>query len=137
MKLKLRIFITILLALAGLLFITSTVNAAFDPLSEACKNTPNSPACQQPANPAENPILHIINVAITIIAFVAGVGAIIMIMLGAFFLATSGGSPGGQRSGDTNARKKAQARIVAGLVGLVIISFAYTIVRFVTHILAK
>lgn len=125
---RLKILLLLLLAVAGLVLFSEHALAAYDPLSEVCKNSPTSPACQPPADPAENPVLHVINVAIGIMAFVGGVGAIIMIMLGAFFYATS--------SGNAENAAKARARITSGLIGLVVIAFAYTIIRFVTHILS-
>jgi type IV secretion system pilin len=58
-----------------------------------------------------------------LVAFIAGVAAVIMIIVGAFQLVTSGG--------DSGRVKSARGTIIGALIGLVIISLAETIVLFV------
>lgn len=100
-----------------------------DANSEACKNStcnkaPNSPVCTGAAsNSGENPVVELLSKAANLIALVAGVGAVIMIVIGAFFLVTSGGN--------TDAITKARSRITSGVIGIAIVALAWLIIRFV------
>ena len=137
------IFKILALAIFGLLplFFTAPqpVLAAFNPLDKACQGeAAKSPACQQaqaqstnPSDPIAGPD-GIINKAANIIALVAGIGAVIMIIIGAFEFITAGGSPIGQRSGDPNKAKQARTRIVSALIGLVVVALAWALVRLIT-----
>ena len=93
-----------------------------------CKANPQAPSCTQAsAQGTTDPIAGpngIINKAATIIALVAGVGAVIMVILGGLNYVTSGGN--------TESTTKARQRILSALIGLVIIALAWAIVRFVT-----
>lgn len=111
------------------------IQAAFDPLEEACSQgtASTSPACQQAAGQGTNdPVAGpggVINKAANIIALVAGVGAVIMILLGGFFYVTAGGN--------TENAGKAKARIVSAFVGLVVVALAWVLVRLVTDRIIK
>lgn len=120
------------LALVPLVLLTSTPVLAFDFSTNSCVDGAgkkiSSPTCTDLANSGTtNPVSGpggALSKAATVIAIVSAIGAIIMIMIGAFFYVTSGGNP-------ENA-SKARARITAAFVGLVIIALAGLIVRFVT-----
>lgn len=113
--------------------------ASSNPLDKACNandETRNSPLCQQALNQkTEDPVAGpngIINKAANIIALVASIGAVIMIIIGAFEFVTAGGTQVGQRSGDPNKVKQARARIVSALIGLIVVALAWAIVRLIT-----
>lgn len=102
-----------------------------NPLNAACQTniqTRASAVCQQSQNQGtKNPIAGkdgIISKGANVIAVVAGIGAVIMIILGGFAYVTSGGN--------TEATKKAQARITSALIGLVVVALSWAVVRFVT-----
>lgn len=111
----------------------------FNPLEEACSTntkTQDSPLCKQAQEQGEkDPIAGpngVISKAANIIALVAGIGAVIMILIGSFEFITAGGTAIGQRSSDPNKVKQARSRIVNALIGLVVIALAWAIVRLIT-----
>ncbi len=119
-------------------------SAAFNLFQDSCRNTQdnqaayNSPACQDIRNKGkENPITGprgIIQTAANIVALVAGVGAVIIILLSAYTFVTAGGSIGGQRAGDSPTRaKNARTTLTYAVVGLVVVALAWSIVSFITH----
>jgi hypothetical protein len=117
---------------------------AFDPFGQTCNSATNSsPTCQQAANQGgqtSNKLTgttNIIQVAANIIAVITGVAAVIMIIISGIKFITAGGAAPGQRSGDPNAIKSAQATLTAAVIGLIIVALAWTIVRFVTDNLIK
>jgi hypothetical protein len=118
--------------LAFLVLIPATVNAAptdtNDKLFSFCKTNPTSEVCKERANqnqnPSVNPVNHIIRVAAGIITLVTGVAAVIFVILGGVTMITSSGSA----EAVANARK----RVIYALIGLVIISLAWTMIAFVT-----
>jgi Type IV secretion system pilin len=125
-----------LVFLSALLILSfSAVNAAFDPLNEACTN-PNgnsqrvndSPTCNQASTQGNtDPIAGqggVINKAANLVALVAGIGAVVMIVLGGIFYITSGG--------DSQKAAAARSRIISGLIGLVVIALAWAIIGIVT-----
>ncbi|MBI4034318.1 hypothetical protein HY380_00295 [Candidatus Saccharibacteria bacterium] len=101
--------------------------AAFNPLQSACQKAPESPACKQATNQGtKDPIAGengILSTAANLIALVTGIGAVVMILIGAFFHITS--------AGNTEKVAKARSRIISGFIGLVIVALAWAIVRFV------
>lgn len=97
-----------------------------------CGNAANSAVCQkQPDSPISGPdglILKITN----IIAFIAGIAAVIILIVGALKLITSGSdtSKGGRVDADVeNARRS----IVGALVGIVIIVMGKIIITFLVN----
>ena len=123
-------FILTALMIVSSFVLTTQVNA-LNPLTQACQgNAASSPACVQAkaqdknnTNPIAGPN-GIINTAANIIALVAGIGAVIMIVLGGFAYVTSGGN--------AESAKKARQRILAAVIGLLVVALAWAIVRFVT-----
>lgn len=113
----------------------SSSAAQFDPFGSVCKNAPNSTVCteknsQNGSN--KDPVVTKIQEASTIIAAIAGVGAIIMIIISGLMFVTAGGAAPGQRSGDPNRIKGAKQTLTNALAGLFIVALAWTIVRFIT-----
>ena len=125
---KLKIFIATLIA--GLSLLAPLPAMAFNPLEEACLKAPTAPACVQADEQTKkgdaNPVTGdngTLQVATNFIALVAGIGAVIMIFIGAGFYVTAGGN--------AEAAGKARSRIVSAFIGLVIVMLAWVIVRFV------
>jgi hypothetical protein len=121
----LRIILMCLLATVLLFLPPSAVKAAASgdqSLFSACSQAPNSPICKEKST-TEDPAVHIINVAADIIALIAGLAAVIMIIISGLTMITSSG----KEEAVANARK----RIVSALIGLVIIALAWVIVRYV------
>jgi hypothetical protein len=118
--------LTVLFVSGGLLLVTAgTAQAAFNPLDEACTGTAvSSPACQDKneTDPITGPKGVILRVA-NVVALVAGVAAVVVMVVYGIMIVTSYGESG----------KVTQARnaIIGTAVGLVVIVLARTIVVFV------
>jgi hypothetical protein len=117
---------------------------AFNLFGQTCNSSTNSsPTCQQAQSQGgqnTNRITgtkSIIQAAANIIALITGIAAVIMIIISGIRFITAGGTTPGQRSGDPNAIKSAQATLTAAIVGLVIVALAWTITRFITDNLIK
>lgn len=114
------------LALLTVLILPVGTAMAYDPFSEVCSdpNNANSSVCNSNYNndPVSGNNGLILRIA-TFISVIAGVTAIIVIIIGGISLATSGGDP----------QKAASARktIIGALIGLFIIAAAQTIVYLV------
>lgn len=107
-------------------------------LNEACKEAPDSPICKQAEEQTQtgrDPIAGpggILSKAINVLALVAGIAAVIIIILSGFVYATAGGAPGGQRAGDNPTRaRKARSTLVGAAIGLIIVALAWSIARFI------
>lgn len=133
---------------AGNLFLIGPVAlaASSNPLDQACNTnsqTKDSPLCKQAeAQGTKDPIAGpngVINKAANIIAVVTAIGAVIMILIGAFEFVTAGGT--GFKSAVAGAAPtrvaKARARIASGLIGLVVVALAWAIVRLITDRVIK
>lgn len=111
---------------------------AFNPFSSVCSNgnAGGSPTCQQNSGQngkSTNPAVTTIETAVNIIATVAGIAAVIIIIVSGFQFITAGGAVPGQRSGDPNKIKSARATLTGAVIGLIIIALAWTIVTFVAN----
>jgi hypothetical protein len=123
-------FILTVLMIVSSLVLTTQVNA-LNPLTQACQGkAASSPACVQAkaqdtnnTNPIAGPN-GIISKAANIIALIAGLGAVIMIILGGFAYVTS--------AGNAESVTKARQRILAATIGLLVVALSWSIVRFVT-----
>jgi hypothetical protein len=125
---KLKLFMAVLLSVPFLSFATV---AADNPLNPACQTndkTRKSAICNDPnINGQKDPIAGpngIISKTANLIALITGIAAVIMVIIGGFFYITSAGSA-------ENA-KKAKDRIIAAVVGVVIVAFAWAIVRLIS-----
>ncbi len=126
-------------SVAFLLLSSSMVLAATPPpsptdttkkLFSACKGAAaDSAACQVDKATTDNPVNHMINVAANIIALLTGVVAVIMIIISGFSYVTSAGST----EKATNARR----RILAAVIGLVVVALAWTLITYLTDKLVK
>jgi cytochrome bd-type quinol oxidase subunit 2 len=118
------------------IFFSSSQVSAFSLFDRSCNggkvqggNGSTSPVCESNHNSKNdnnynNVVLSTLNDAINIIAVVAGLAAVIIIIVAGFTYATAGGS--------AEETKNARNRILWAAVGLVIISLAWTITRFIT-----
>jgi uncharacterized membrane protein len=104
-----------------------------DPLEQACQNTPDDTTCKQSASTRTNdPIAGengIINKAANILAVIGGIIAVIFIIIGGFAYVTSGG--------DAQKVTAAKSRVLSGIVGLLIIAFAWVLVGLVTKVILR
>lgn len=123
-------FTLICLLASALSFLPAVaVKAAGDQtLFSACSQASSSPVCKAQGT-TEDPAVHIINVAADIVALIAGLAAVITIIIGGLTMITS--------SGKEEAVASARKHIVSALIGLVIIVLAWSIVRFVVDNLVK
>jgi hypothetical protein len=94
-----------------------------DQVFSACSQAPDSPVCKD-KNTTTNPVNHIIKSAADILALLTGVAAVIFIIIGGLTMVTSGGNA----ESVANARKQ----ITYAVIGLVIVSFAWLIITFLT-----
>jgi hypothetical protein len=85
--------------------------------------TSSTSVCSDAQKTNGNPVLKTIKTVADIIAVIAGLAAVITLMVAGFSYITSGGN--------SEATNKARSRIIGALVGLVIIALAWTIVSFV------
>ncbi|MEX2054709.1 MAG: hypothetical protein WD972_00870, partial [Candidatus Andersenbacteria bacterium] len=129
------LFFASLLAMLALIFPAVNVSAA-DPLEAVCKKATakNSPTCKQylaqkgdTTNP--NPVVNTIRTAANLIAIVAGIGAVIIIIISGFKYVTAGGGDSPTKS------KEAQSTLTGAVIGLIIVALAWAIVNFVTNAL--
>jgi lysylphosphatidylglycerol synthetase-like protein (DUF2156 family) len=98
-----------------------------------CKSNPDSPVCKDSSTQAGNPVTDTIKKVANIVVIIAGIAAVITIIISGFMFVTAGGSIAGQRAGDNPAKAaKARSALSASLVGLVVVALAWTIVTFVT-----
>lgn len=140
MKNRLKTLLFVIAISPALLFVVpQPVSAAFNPLDKACQGqAAESPACQQAQNQGTtDPIAGpdgILSKAANVIALVAGIGAVIMILIGGFEFVSAGGT--GFKSAVAGAAPtrvaKARSRIASGLIGLVVVALAWAVVRLIT-----
>src|SRR4051812_23435008 len=113
--------ITLLPAITVFVLLFAAPVMAVNILGPSCKQAPNSPVCKQAAQQGNvNPVNHTIATAVNIIAVVAGIAAVIMIMISGLRFITAGGAAPGQRSGDPSKIKSARAALTASIIGLII-----------------
>src|SRR3989344_4031269 len=131
---KLKIILLTFLSAGNLLFLTGPVALAApsNPLEQACNTnaqTKDSPLCKQAASQdTKDPIAGpdgVISKAANLIALVAGIGAVIMILIGGFEFITAGGTGFKAAPGAAPTKAaKARARISSAVIGLVVVALA-------------
>jgi hypothetical protein len=90
-----------------------------------CTDAPNTAVCQD-ANSTDNPITGpkgVVMKVANILAILAGIAAVIVIVVAGFMYVTS--------AGDAKATGQAKNAIIFALVGVAVIVFARTIIAFV------
>lgn len=98
----------------------------------ACNNVSQSaksgsPVCTTNQTPSQNPVVSKINVAATIVALIAGVAAVVMIIVSGLTFVSSGGNP--------EAVASAKKQLTYAIAGLVIVALAWAITRFVVDVI--
>lgn len=109
--------------------VVAPVAYASDPLTSACKgvDAKKSPTCSS-LSPKESPLTGTSGLLYKVSVFlssIAGIIAVVMIMVGGFKYVTS--------SGDAQQATSARKTIVGAVVGLIIIALAETIITFVVR----
>ncbi len=123
--------VSILVVLFTLLLLPQMVLAQANPnpLDAACQTIANeSAACQEAASGGNSdPVAGpdgVISTAANILAIIAGVAAVVWVILGGLALITAGG--------DAQKIATSKRKVIGGIVGLVIIALAWAIVGVVT-----
>lgn len=104
------------------------VGAQFDPLSSVCQNNPQALACQESAagqNSSESPITSTTETLANILSAVAGVIAVVVIIIAGITMTMS--------QGDSGKVKAARDTILYAAIGLVVVALSRAIVFFVVN----
>ena len=80
---------------------------------------------QSQTGSTDNPIIHIIKIAINVVSFIVGAAAVIGLIVGGIRLVIS--------NGDANSAATARSSILYSLIGLAVVVFAQGIVVFVLN----
>ena len=157
MLLEIKIFLTTLtfasiLAITGfgLLMLSPSSAGAFDVI-DYCNNTPTppdcqtnnpcpagstSPVCQDAANkgntdPVSGPN-GLIHTAANIIAIIAGIAAVVAIIISGLIFVTAGGTGFKSSGGSPTRAAKARSVLVYSVIGLIVVALGWTITTFIT-----
>ena len=124
MKLKFKILAALF---TTFILMSPAVAFAFNPYGGvSCNGASNSTVCAQASQPTGNPLFghgSLLGKATVFIAFIGGIAAIIILIIGGIRYASSAGSP--------EKANGAKRTIAYALIGLVIIALAEFIVNFV------
>lgn len=120
--------------IVGVLVLSPSVKAQFDPLEQACQGTQaTSPACQQAASQGTNDPLSgqdgVLRKAANLLALFAGSAAVIWTVMGGLAFLTSGG--------DSQKISEAKSKIMGGVIGMIIVAATWLIVGFVSKIILQ
>lgn len=105
-------------------------SAAYDPFQDTCSdpNAQQSEVCTNEGRSGSNPVSGSDSIFMKItnaIALVAGVAAVIIIIVAGFQFVASGG--------DSNKVSSARSTIIYAVIGLIVIALARTIIAFVIN----
>ncbi len=106
----------------GLAIATPVAVHADTPKSIVCNSIGGGSDCSSNANGGTS-INKVITVTITILSFVAGIAAVIMLILAGFNYITSGG--------DANKVSSAKNSLIYAIIGIIIVAMAQFIVQFI------
>ncbi|MDB5184875.1 MAG: rane protein of unknown function [Candidatus Saccharibacteria bacterium] len=130
MKRLLLIFTALVTLLTPSLAVAGSASAV-GLFGDVCKNAPadNRPdVCtdtqSQDVN-GENPIIHIISIALNVISIIAGIMAVIGLIVAGLRFVTANGDPSGAKS--------ARETVVYSLVGIIVIVVSQSIIGFVLN----
>ena len=116
------------LLMAFSLFAAPALAASSDQLFSSCSQAASSPVCKD-KDTTTNPVNKVIKTAVTIVALLTGIAAVIMILVSGITLVSSGGNS----EAVANSRK----RITYAVVGLVVVALSWTLITFLTDKLIK
>ncbi len=128
MGLPAKLLIIIACLLPGLYLTPPASASQLFPVCDKNSRTADSPICND-QNTTTNPVNKRIKAAADTIAVLAGAVAVVMIVISGFTMITS--------AGNAEAIANSRKRLVAAIVGLLIIALAWTIISFVTDRLIK
>ena len=124
MKSKIKLMLTSLILVFGLVLVVSSPALAQDAKTAVCEGVgltaSGGSGC---TNPPGSDINTIIRTVLNILTFIVGIVAVIMVIIGGFKYIIS--------SGDANNVSSAKNTILYAIIGLVIVALAQVIVRFV------
>lgn len=118
-------------AATAYILLPSTAAAQSDAINDACRNTPNSPVCQDLQDEVD-PVSgdgSLFRQVFNVLSFIAGVIAVIIIVIGGIQMMTADGDP--QKF--TNARNL----LIYAVIGILIVLFAQAIVQLVVFTLIE
>ena len=109
---------------------TQADEGPFDPLGQACKQTPDSTACKesqkgQEADNANSPVTKIVNDVANIIAVATAVISVIVIVVAGFTVVLS--------TGESAKVSSARDAIIYAAVGLAVVAMARSVVVFIVN----
>lgn len=124
---KTRIVAAVLLlglVVAGILVPQAYVSAAADANAEICQTingiSPDGGTCNDPSGPSVN---RIVTLAINLLSIVAGVIAVIMLVVSGLKYVMS--------QGDANQISSAKRSLIFAIVGMAVVAFSQMLVKFV------
>src|SRR5690348_11943193 len=124
---KLLLMITVLLSVcassAGIAAAASPTSSALSQACQGLNSQVNGADCG--GNSGAKTVTNIIRAALQILSWVAGIAAVIMIVIAGLKYVTSGG--------DSGSISSAKNTLVYAIVGLIIVLLAQVIVQFVLH----
>lgn len=101
-------------------------NPTYNPLSDACQLNPEADICKASASNSKD-LSTVVKEIITMISWIVGVLAVIMIIYAGFVMVTS--------SGDSGKIATAKNIILYSVVGIIVSIFAWAIVSFVVSLI--
>ena len=140
MKLFVKILCLFLFTTAAFFLLLAKPASSATLLDPVCqtpeaKKTPTCLDAAKQNKSGENPVAGpngVVQTAANVIAMVAGIAAVVTIIVSGIMYATAGGVASGQRAGDNPTRAK-NARLVLtnALIGLIIIALTWTLASFI------
>ncbi|HET7630577.1 MAG TPA: pilin [Candidatus Saccharimonadales bacterium] len=123
LKLKLGLLIGSLICLP--LLVAAPAGALASPLNDVCKTrgAGNTAVCQSNQKSDKNSLSNILHTVINVLLVVAGLVAVLFIIIGGLRYVFS--------AGDASATKSAKDTIIYAIIGLILAVLAYGIVNFV------
>jgi len=127
---KISALLLSIVAMFGLTFAAvGTVSALIEVNEELCKGVALDPdteeACAALTQDSGSDVSNLANTIVNIFSLIVGIIAVIMIIVGGLRYITSGG--------DTNSVTGAKNTILYAIIGIVIVIFAQTLVKFVIN----
>lgn len=131
MRLMLTSILVSLFIILGLLIVPVTTYAATSSAEEACQGlsavSPDG-TCETKSG-AESSIDRLLKVVLTMLSFIAGIIAVVMIIVSGFKYITS--------NGDSNSLSSSKKSLIYAIIGLVVVAISQFIVMFVINNVTK
>ena len=127
---RLSLFIFATLSVGALFMFAMPVQAALNPTEDACNKLSaaerkKSAVCNVD-EPNENPVTTVVGRVTTVAAVIAGIIAVVMIIVSGFRYITA--------AGDANQAKSARSGIMHAIIGLVVIALATVIIQMTINL---